>query len=136
MKKIISNNKFAYSVIISMIPALQATLDTFNAANLQNESRVYVSAILMLALIILQGIQTYFNPEIKNTALWISIVAFIGYVAGGIIDNLQIIQLSEENASVIRLAFTLIVVFSTSIVKQYNTLIGNQPEDPRNNPPK
>lgn len=115
-------NKKIYSVIVSLIPALQAVLDTFNAANVNNNMRMYIGASLILLLIILQGFQIYFNPDIKDKALWVSIVAFIGYIAGGIIDHLQLFAFTDEATSIIRLVFTLIIVFVNAIVKQYNTI--------------
>lgn len=115
-------NRKIYSVIVSLIPAVQATLDTFNAANVNSNVRMYIGAGLILLLIILQGIQIYFNPDIKDKALWVSAVAFIGYIAGGIIDHLQLFAFTDEASSIIRLAFTLIVVFTNAIVKQYNSV--------------
>jgi len=115
-------NKKIYSVLVSLIPAIQATLDTFNAANINSNARMYIGAGLILLLILLQGIQIYFNPDIKDKALWISVIALIGYVAGGIIDHLQVLAFTEETSSIIRLAFTLIVVFTNSVVKEYNTI--------------
>jgi len=115
-------NKKIYSVLVSLIPAVQATLDTFNAANVSSNVRMYIGAFLILILIILQGVQIYLNPDIKDKALWVNVVAFIGYVAGGIIDHLQLIALTDEISSIIRLAFTLIVVFTNALVRQYNTV--------------
>lgn len=113
-------NKKIYSVLVSLIPAIQATLDTFNAANVSNNVRIYIGAFLILMLIILQGIQIYLNPDIKDKALWVSAVALIGFIAGGIIDHLQLFAFTNEVSSIIRLAFTLVVVFTNAIVKQYN----------------
>jgi hypothetical protein len=115
-------NRKIYSVIVSLIPAVQATLDTFNAANINNNMRMYIGAGLILLLIILQGIQIYFNPDIKDKALWVSALALIGYIAGGIIDHLQLFAITNEASSMIRLVFTLVVVFTNAIVKQYNTV--------------
>lgn len=83
---------------------------------------MYIGASLILFLIILQGIQIYLYPDIKDRALWVSIVALMGYIAGGIIDNLNIVNLSQETDSIIRLVFTLIVVFANAIIRQYNTV--------------
>lgn len=115
-------NQKIYSVIVSLIPAIQAVLDTFNAANVSDHMRMYIGGALIFLIIVLQGIQIYFNPEIKNKAIWVSIVALIGYIAGGMIDNLNLISLSEETSSIIRLAFSLVVVFANTIAKEYNTV--------------
>ncbi len=115
-------NQKMYSVLVSMIPAIQAILDTFNVANMDSHVRMYIGAALIFLIIVLQGIQIYFNPNIKDTALWVNAVAMIGYVAGGIIDNLPAIQISEEVSSVIRLVFSLIVVFANAIVREFNTV--------------
>lgn len=112
-------NTKLYSILIGIIPVLQIVLDTINTAKLDNNIRMIVGASLMLMLIILQGIERYLSPNIKNTSLWISVIALLGFVAGGILDNLQIISLSENSESIIRLIFTLIVVISTTISKQF-----------------
>src|SRR6218665_3578629 len=111
-----------YSVIVSLIPAVQAVLDTFNAAKVSDDMRMYIGAGLIFLIIVLQGIQIYFNPEVKNTALWVNVLALTGYVAGGVIENLNLISLSEEAASIIRLAFSLIVVITNTIVREYHTV--------------
>ncbi len=115
-------NQKAYSVIVSLIPAVQAILDTFNAAQVSDALRMYIGALLILLIIVMQGIQIYLNPSIKNNALWVSVVALIGYIAGGIMDNLNVIPMSEEVASVIRLVFSLFVVIANAIVREYNTV--------------
>lgn len=115
-------NQKAYSVLISLIPALQAILDTFNAAKVDGAMRMYIGASLMLLLIILQGIQIYLNPNIKDRALWVSIVALSGYIAGGVIDNLNLIHITDEVFSIVRLVFSLVVVVSNAIVREYNTV--------------
>lgn len=112
-------SKKTYAILIGIIPVLQIVLDTINTAKLDNNIRMIVGASLMLMLIILQGIERYLSPNIKNTSLWISVIALLGFVAGGILDNLQIISLSENSESIIRLIFTLIVVISTTISKQF-----------------
>lgn len=118
-------NQKVYSVIVSLIPAIQAILDTFNVANVNSTMRVYIGAGLILLIIILQGIQIYFNPEVKDKALWVSAVALTGYIAGGIIDNLKTIQITDEVASVVRLVFSLIIVITNAIVREYNTVDTN-----------
>ena len=115
-------NKNLYTIIVSTIPAVQALLDTFNVANINDNVRAYIGASLMLVLIILQGIQIYLNPRIKDKALWLSIVALVGYIAGGVLDNLHIIQLSAEAASIVRLVFTILIVITNTIVKQHNSI--------------
>ncbi len=115
-------NQKAYSVIVSLIPAVQAVLDTFNAAQVSDALRMYIGALLILLIIVMQGIQIYLNPSIKNNALWVSVVALIGYIAGGVMDNLNVIPMSEESASVIRLVFSLFVVIANAIVREYNTV--------------
>lgn len=115
-------NQKVYSVIVSLIPAIQAILDTFNVANVNGTMRMYIGAGLILLIIILQGIQIYFNPEVKDRALWVSAVALTGYIAGGIIDNLKTIQITDEIASVLRLVFSLIIVITNAIVREYNTV--------------
>ena len=123
-------NQKAYSVLISLIPAIQAILDTFNAAKVDGAMRTYIGATLMLLLIILQGIQIYLNPNIKDRALWVSIVALCGYIAGGVVDNLNLIHLTDEVFSIVRLTFSLVVVVANAIVREYNTLpIGNKESD-------
>lgn len=112
-------NTKLYSILIGIIPVIQIVLDTINTAKLDNNIRMIVGASLMLMLIILQGIERYLSPNIKNTSLWISIIALIGFIAGGILDNLQIVSLSENSESIIRLIFTLIVVISATISKQF-----------------
>lgn len=115
-------NQKTYSVLVSIIPAIQATLDTFNIADVNSSMRMYIGASLILLIIVLQGIQIYFNPNVKDRALWVSVVALIGYIAGGILDNLQVVQIAVEASSIVRLVFSLIVVFTNTIVKEYNTI--------------
>jgi len=112
-------NTKLYSILIGIIPVIQIVLDTINTAKLDNNIRMIVGASLMLMLIILQGIERYLSPNIKNTSLWISVIASLGFIAGGILDNLQIVSLSENSESIIRLIFTLIVVISATISKQF-----------------
>ena len=112
-------NTKLYSILIGIIPVIQIVFDTINTAKLDNNIRMIVGASLMLMLIILQGIERYLSPNIKNTSLWISVIASLGFIAGGILDNLQIVSLSENSESIIRLIFTLIVVISTTISKQF-----------------
>lgn len=81
---------------------------------------MYIGACLMLLLIILQGVQIFFNPNIKDSALWVCSIALVGYTAAGVIDNLNIIQFANETASIIRLVFSLIVILTNAIVVQYN----------------
>lgn len=118
MKKAINQSKL-YSILIGIIPVLQIVLDTINTANLDENLRTIIGASLMLVLIILQGIERYLSPFKKNTALWISIIALIGFIAGGILDNLHIIKLAPNLESLVRLIFTLMVIVSAGISRQF-----------------
>ncbi len=118
-------NKKIYSVLVSLIPAVQAMLDTFNLAQVNDTVRAYIGAVLILLLIVLQGIQIYLNPSIKDKALWVSVVALVGYIAGGIIDNLDLVHMTEEVSGIVRLIFSLVVTLANAIVRQYNTVDNN-----------
>lgn len=112
-------NQKLYAVLVSLIPAVQAALDTFNMANMNGSVRMYTGAVLMLLLIVLQGIQIYLNPALNNRLLWVNVVALIGYISGGIIDHLQWISLSDDNESLLRLLFSFAVIVSNAVVKVY-----------------
>ena len=70
-------NQKMYSVLVSMIPAIQAILDTFNVANMDSHVRMYIGEALIFLIILLQCIQIYFNPNIKDTSLLVNAVALM-----------------------------------------------------------
>ncbi len=107
MAKIITTR--TYGIIIGLFPVIQVILDTLNTAQLDSEIRMYIGAISMFCLILLDGFKKYFNPEIENNGIWITILMLVVFVIGGVLDNSNTFQMTENIKSIFRIITTILI---------------------------
>ncbi len=110
-------NEKLYQILIALIPTIQIAFDAINSIGLEDDIRTIIGGSLILTMLILNGIKQYFDPLIKNTAVGISILLFFGYVAGGIIDHLEVFNFSENTDAIVRTAMLVIVSASGALSK-------------------
>ncbi len=121
MTKIISKNKTM--VIVGLLfTFLQLLFDTLNVAKFSTQTTVYIGAFGMLFSLLRTGWIQYFESDITNTTLWIQISLFCVYVAGGILDKLDILPFNDEWKSIIRVVLTLFTNFIPIVLKTLNEI--------------
>lgn len=121
MTKVISKNKTM--VIVGLLfTFLQLLFDTLNVAKFSTQTTVYIGAFGMLFSLLRTGWIQYFESDITNTTLWIQISLFCIYVAGGILDKLDILPFNDEWKSIIRVVLTLFTNFIPIVLKTLNEI--------------
>lgn len=121
MTKVISKNKTM--VIVGLLfTFLQLLFDTLNVAKFSTQTTVYIGAFGMLFSLLRTGWIQYFESDITNTTLWIQISLFCVYVAGGILDKLDILPFNDEWKSIIRVVLTLFTNFIPIVLKTLNEI--------------
>jgi len=119
MTKIISKNKTM--VIVGLLfTFLQLLFDTLNVAKFSTETTIYIGAFGMLFSLFRTGWIQYFESDIADTTLWIQISLFVVYVAGGVLDKLDILPFNDEWKSIIRVVLTLFTNFIPIVLKTLN----------------
>lgn len=97
-------------ILIGLLLTLsQLLLDTLNVAKFSTQTTVYIGALGILISIIRSGYIQYFDSGISNETLIIQVLLFILFVAGGVLDKLEILPFNEEWKSIIRLILTFII---------------------------
>ncbi len=116
MKTFIQSKQWEKIFYILMIVAvsLQLFLDTLNQVPFPEEIKMKVSASIMLALILLNGIRTYFDPVTENNNLILTLILFVIFVCGYLLDNFTILKPFGWDESIFRTILTLIISISTS----------------------
>lgn len=121
MTKVITNNKVM--VIVGLFfTFLQLLFDTLNLGKFSLETTVYIGAFGMLFSLIRTGWIQYFESDIKDSTLWIQIALLVVYVAGGILDKLDILPFNDEIKSIVRVILTLFTNFIPIVLKTLKDL--------------
>lgn len=122
MTQIIKQNKwFAITALILMLS--QLFLDTLNVANFNTNTTVWIGAIGMFISIVNAGFKQYFS-DIDNSTIYIQVLLFVAYIAGGVLDQLDILPFNDDWKSIIRLGLTFIsssVPMVLKFLKDYDT---------------
>ena len=110
--------KSIFSAIALSIALVQMFLDTANAANFSATTKMYIGAGAMFIAIVSTGFKQYFDNEIDNRTLYIQVLLFVAYVAGGLLQQLgELDFLGADVQSLLRLFLTFISLAVPLIVK-------------------
>lgn len=109
MKKIINTTKIAEAIAIILI-VLQGLTDLLHTMPVQESTVKIVAAVIMLLTFIVTASNQYLNEYISNKSLWLTLILFIGYIAGGITDYLNFLSLSPNAEAWLRFAISAIVL--------------------------
>lgn len=103
-------NQKIFITIMTVIVAVQSVFDAFKTVPLPESATMWIGISGMLIGIIATGIKNYLDPAIANGKnLAVTICLFIAFIAGGVLDQLNVFHLSEVATGYVRLVLTLIV---------------------------
>ncbi|HRH58693.1 MAG TPA: hypothetical protein PLS10_13665 [Chitinophagales bacterium] len=122
LKKVISTSKI-FALIGLLITLAQMLFDLLNVANLNENTKIYVGAIGMVLAIINSGFKQFFDKNIDNRTIYLQLLLFIGFVAGGILDHFnQLDFLGQDTTAVMRVTLTFISTSIPIIIKTINEI--------------
>lgn len=120
--KAISTSKL-FAIIGLLITLAQMLFDLLNVANLNDSSKMYVGAIGMVLAIVNSGFKQFFDKKIDNKTIYLQVLLFIGFIAGGILDHFHQLEfLGEDTTAVMRVSLTFISTSIPIIIKTINEM--------------
>lgn len=101
--------KDIFSALALCIALVQMFLDLMNTANFGETTKMYIGAGAMFITIIATGFKQYFDGDLSNKTIWIQVLLFFAYVAGGLLQQMgELDFLGADVQSVLRLSLTFI----------------------------